>query len=128
MENKTGTRREKERERVVDGERKGCAKNKKRERKRKRSSESEWKTQKRIQLVFNTHFSSTYLYLRRRISLAERRPNVRSSALLVKLEIIARLSHGDFIRLFEIFRHDDVSVLPHRLQTGFLANASNIRR
>jgi hypothetical protein len=47
VENKKGTRREKERERVVDGERKGCAKNKKRERKRKRSSESEWKTQKR---------------------------------------------------------------------------------
>ena len=116
---------------MVDGERKGCAKNKKRERKRKRSSESgggNTKTNMRIQLVFNTHFSSTYLYLRRRISLPERRPNVRSFALLVKLEIIARLSHGDFIRLFEIFRHDDVSVLPHRLQTGFLANASNIRR
>ena len=105
---------------------------KQKEREKEKAQQREWggdiKTNMRIQLVFNTHFSSTYLYLRRRISLAERRPNVRSFALLVKLEIIARLSHGDFIRLFEIFRHDDVSVLPHRLQTGFLANASNIRR
>ena len=63
VENKTGTRREKERERMVDErEKKRCAKNKK-ERERKAQQREEWKTQKRIQLVFNTHFSSTYLYL-----------------------------------------------------------------